>query len=242
MTGLPIFRSRRALWNNKLTMVAEFNPYRTLLKIDSDDSPPDHYTLLGISHFEPDSEAIENAAEKRISFLQDLANSEYLDESQKLLNEVAAARRCLLSPHEKIAYDEGLRRRQEKDRANPKSDKPKTATTSRSRRKKSHKTANIVTLVMLAVVSVLALIVFLPPMTSGSKPNLVLDWPINERDGATLSIDAKAVDIPDEQPAKLNVPEGRHQLLVRRQGFRDIAQTINFSSATTQVKLRWIPE
>lgn len=232
-------------------MAQAFNPYRSLLKIDSAQRP-DHYLLLGITRFESEIPIIEAAAEKRILFLQDLANSEHLDASQKLLNEVAGARRCLLSPHDKIAYDEGLRRQQEKSKAKPASQKTKSSKStsdtadetdkSNGRKAKKKPSANLMTLALLGVVSVLALIVFLNSGPPAGQTNLVLDWPLDQRTGATLLIDSESMPIPSGQPARLFIPEGRRQLLIQRPGFRDIAQTVNFTAATTQVKLQWIPQ
>ena len=190
-------------------MPSEFNPYQALLKINCSQRP-DHYALLGVAVFESDVEAIETAAERRLLFLQNLANSEHLDASQKLLNEVAAARRCLLSPHDKIACDEGLRRQQEKlaagkarSKKKPRSKPAKDGTTQDpqpKRRQKKKSSVNMMTLILLAAVGVLVLILVLSSGNSSGQTNLVLDWPLSEREGATLLIDSKAVTIRPVSP------------------------------------------
>jgi len=77
--------------------MSEFDPYRDLLNINSPDRPPNHYHMLGLSLFESDRQKIDDAAGERMAMLQELANSEHMDASQQLLNEVSAARRCLLN-------------------------------------------------------------------------------------------------------------------------------------------------
>ena len=95
-------------------MPAKFDPYLELLGIVTEDRPPDHYALLGLSLFESDRQKIDAAATERMSLLQDMANSEFVDQSQKLLNELSAARRCLLNAVQKVAYDESLRTRSQR--------------------------------------------------------------------------------------------------------------------------------
>src|SRR5262249_9656191 len=56
-----------------------------------------------------DREVIDSAANQRMAYLQDLAGGEHIAHTQALLNEVAAARRCLLNPAQKAAYDATLR-------------------------------------------------------------------------------------------------------------------------------------
>ncbi|MBC7968202.1 MAG: hypothetical protein H7Z17_20035, partial [Fuerstia sp.] len=89
-------------------MPTEFDPYRELLGIVTPNRPPDHYALLGLELFESDRQKIDDAATERMGKLQDLANSELVDYSQRLLNELSAARRCLLNDVQKAAYDEVL--------------------------------------------------------------------------------------------------------------------------------------
>lgn len=89
--------------------MADFDPYHKWLGIPPAEQPPNHYRLLGIPLFETDAEVIEAAADQRMAFLQQCATGQHLRISQKLLNEVATARVCLLSPERKAGYDEMLR-------------------------------------------------------------------------------------------------------------------------------------
>lgn len=92
--------------------MADFDPYYKWLGIPPAEQPPDHYRLLGLRRFEPDPEVIEAAAERCVAFLQTVAIGQYVAESQRLLNHVAAARRCLLKAESRRVYDSQLRDRQ----------------------------------------------------------------------------------------------------------------------------------
>src|SRR5262249_36424997 len=90
-------------------MSDQFDPYHKWLGIPPSQQPPTHYRLLGIEAFESDREVIDAAANQRMAYLQDLAGGEHIAATQTLLNEVAAARRCLLNPAQKAAYDATLK-------------------------------------------------------------------------------------------------------------------------------------
>ncbi len=90
-------------------MAEPFDPYRVWLGIPSADRPVNHYRLLGIELFENDPEVIDNAADRQMLLLRTFQIGKYSDLSQKLLNEVATAKVCLLRPEKKAVYDEQLR-------------------------------------------------------------------------------------------------------------------------------------
>jgi len=82
--------------------VAEpFNPYHTWLGIPPEEQPPTYYRLLGIRLFEADAQVIEHAADQRMAYLRMMQTGAYSHWSQRLLNEVASARICLLDPNKK---------------------------------------------------------------------------------------------------------------------------------------------
>jgi len=91
-------------------MSSEFDPYHKWLGIAPKEQPPHLYRLLGLSLFETDADAIENAADQRMAHLRSFQTGKNSDHSQRLLNEVAAAKRRLLNPDEKEIYDDALRR------------------------------------------------------------------------------------------------------------------------------------
>ena len=85
-----------------------FDPYYKWLGIPPKDQPPNHYRLLGLQLFEPDVEVIEAAANRQMAYVQQRATGEHAAVSQKLLNELSAARVCLLNPQKKAGYDAAL--------------------------------------------------------------------------------------------------------------------------------------
>ncbi len=90
-------------------MVEHFDPYYVWLGIPPGDQPPNHYRLLGVSLFEQNAEVIEQAADQRMGHLRNHQTGTHERLSQKLLNEVANARVCLLNAEKKTAYDQQLR-------------------------------------------------------------------------------------------------------------------------------------
>jgi len=211
-------------------MPDKFDPYRELLGIVTEDRPLDHYALLGLSPFESDRQTIDDAATERMSQLQDMANSEYVDHSQKLLNEVSTARRCLLNAVQKVAYDESLRiKLQRKQVAD-------------SRKPLTPKQLLIIKCSGIALLLVLATIVLMR-RNSGSEPfNLLVEWSMDEREGAAFLIDSKTQPVPDTETIKINLPNGRHSIEFQRTGFRTIEQRIRFTRSPRRLKLRWIPD
>ncbi|HEV3341966.1 MAG TPA: NPCBM/NEW2 domain-containing protein [Pirellulales bacterium] len=87
-----------------------FNPYHKWLGIPPDEQPADHYRLLAIARFESDADVISGAADRQMGHLRTFQTGQRSALSQKLLNELSAARLCLLSPERKAAYDDQLRR------------------------------------------------------------------------------------------------------------------------------------
>src|SRR5215475_13156304 len=86
-----------------------FDPYYELLGIRPEEQPPHHYRLLGVALFETNAGVIGNAAARQMSYVRSFGAGEHQDALQKLLNELAAAKLCLLKPAEKAAYDQQLR-------------------------------------------------------------------------------------------------------------------------------------
>ena len=83
--------------------------YRELLGLGTSHRPPNHYDLIGVNEFESDSAVIRNAANQRTIYLRSISNGPQEAEAQRLLNEVAEARNCLLDEGLKDDYDRTLR-------------------------------------------------------------------------------------------------------------------------------------
>lgn len=91
-------------------MAVPFDAYHQWLGIPAEEQPPNHYRLLGIKTFEDDPNVIEHAADRQMAHLRTFQAGKYAAMSQSLLNEVAAAKLCLLNPQKKAEYDQRLRR------------------------------------------------------------------------------------------------------------------------------------
>ena len=72
--------------------------------------PPTHYRLLGLQAFESDLEAISAAVMCQSAHLKTYQLGQHAALTQKILNEVSAAKVCLLDPQRKAAYDARLRK------------------------------------------------------------------------------------------------------------------------------------
>jgi hypothetical protein len=90
-------------------MEEEFDPYLHWLAIRDPKRPPNHYRMLGIDPFESDPEVILNAADRQMTHVRRFQGGKHSAESQRLLNELAAAKICLLNPEKKAVYDTALR-------------------------------------------------------------------------------------------------------------------------------------
>jgi len=90
-------------------MSARFDPYHVWLGIAPAEQPANHYRLLGVPLFENNPAVIEHAADRQMTHLRSLSAGKHEALSQQLLNEVSAARVCLLNPEQKAAYDAELR-------------------------------------------------------------------------------------------------------------------------------------
>jgi hypothetical protein len=88
-----------------------FDPYHRWLGISPKDQPANHYRLLGIDLFEPDPEVVREAAERQMAHVRTYQLGSLAELSQRILNELGAAKACLLAPERKAAYDAALRLR-----------------------------------------------------------------------------------------------------------------------------------
>lgn len=85
-----------------------FDPYRTWLGIPRSQQPPNHYALLGIGLYEDDPEVISNAADRQVAHVRSFHVGPHSELSQRLLNELAGARLCLLNPKRREQYNAEL--------------------------------------------------------------------------------------------------------------------------------------
>jgi hypothetical protein len=92
-----------------LFMAELFDPYHKWLGIRDKQRPPNHYRLLGLELFEDDADAISAAADQRMAHVRTYQLGPHSALSQQILNEIAAAKLCLLEPVKRFAYDSQLR-------------------------------------------------------------------------------------------------------------------------------------
>jgi formylglycine-generating enzyme required for sulfatase activity len=90
-------------------MAADFNPYHVWLSIPPEEQPPNLYRLLGMRLFETSGDVIDSAADRQMAHLRTFQGGKHGDLTQRLLNEVAAARVCLLDVKKRVEYDQQLR-------------------------------------------------------------------------------------------------------------------------------------
>ncbi|HVA46132.1 MAG TPA: hypothetical protein VNH11_07135 [Pirellulales bacterium] len=89
-----------------------FDSYHKWLGIPAWEQPPNHYRLLGLTNFESDPDVIESAADQRMAHVRTFQSSVHSAQSQRLLNELAVAKLCLLNAERKYAYDTELMSKQ----------------------------------------------------------------------------------------------------------------------------------
>jgi hypothetical protein len=89
-------------------MAESFDPYLQWLGISDPKRPPNHYRLLGLDRFESDCEVIQNAADRQMTHVRRFQGGKHTAESQRLLNELASAKVCLLNAEKKAIYDASL--------------------------------------------------------------------------------------------------------------------------------------
>ncbi|MCD4728520.1 MAG: hypothetical protein K8R46_12705, partial [Pirellulales bacterium] len=95
----------------ELDDAAGFDPYYKWLAINPKEQPPNYYRLLGVSLFESDTDVIANAADARMAHVKTFQTGAHSALSQRILNEIALAKVCLLNPQQRSEYDQQLRGR-----------------------------------------------------------------------------------------------------------------------------------
>lgn len=98
-----------------------FNPYREWLGLDAHIEAPNYYELLGLPQFEADAARLLAAADRALVRVRGFRPGAQAAAWARLLDELAAAKRCLCDPQLKQAYDQTLQsgagRRDEQPRA-----------------------------------------------------------------------------------------------------------------------------
>lgn len=211
-------------------MSTSFDPYHKWLGIPPNQQPAHHYRLLGVGLFEADADVIDAAANQRTAYLQELAAGEHVQLTQKLLNEITQARRCLLNPELKQAYDAQLQAQQPAPATKDEAAEQETAVPQNSR--------NLLILISLGIVTSLVLIVMMIFVLTGrgeksgsnqEAGTLVIRWKTSQRQGATLEIDGEDVSLPPKETFEFPLtmqPGLRHRLVMKRRGYKPIDSSL----------------
>jgi predicted aspartyl protease len=89
-------------------MSDDFDPYQRWLGIPPREQPPNYYRLLTLEPLEANHEVIDSTSAKLTAYLEARSNGKNAAHALRLLEEVAAARACLLDPESKSVYDSTL--------------------------------------------------------------------------------------------------------------------------------------
>lgn len=90
---------------------AALDYYYKWLGIPPDEHPPNYYRLLGLRLWEADADVIDAAANRQMAHIRTYQNGPHAAQSQKLLNEIARARACLLDAKGRAFYDGELKKK-----------------------------------------------------------------------------------------------------------------------------------
>ena len=183
-----------------------FDPYHVWLGIPPQDQPPNHYRLLGIPLFESHADVIATAADRQMGHLRTFQSGKHSNLSQRLLNEVATAKVCLLNADKKAVYDKQVRQQLEPPWAHPvladalpaespqwaDDYAPPTAQTRRAARRRQASLGPMIGIAVAAVLSVAGL----------------LAWNVTRQtDKSTVAAVAGQVHRPPPAPPKADAPQ-----------------------------------
>jgi hypothetical protein len=225
-------------------MAGGFDPYHRWLGIPPDEQPADHYRLLGLRRFEEDPDVIRDAAERQMAHVRRQQLGPRADWTQRILDELGAARACLLNPVDRAAYDADLREQIRRRPAQPapavsrETKPPASRPPARSDARRKRLVAGAAAAVGLLVVAVLVSLSWRwqPPTV------LVVAWPEGEREGGKLAIDGEAErPVAASGPLRFPCQPGEHRVVARRPGYIPSDQPVQVTpGATTEVCPIWV--
>lgn len=236
-----------------------FDPYHKWLGIPSSEQPPNHYRLLGVGLFEPDADVIDAAANQRMSYLQDMATGPHMDHSQRLLNEIAAARLALLKPAARVEYDAQLQAQIDASKPpepEPAVAPPATAAGPEPAVPPAARALSPMMLLSIGSIAVVTLIIGLAVVFKGgggadSEANyarIKIVWKLDEREGAFMMIDrgvqfdSENTFPKDTETLIYKIKPGQHRFRFDRKGYRPIRTGDKFLPQETQTyELKWRP-
>ena len=226
-------------------MSEAFDPYHKWLGIPSSEQPANHYRLLGVAIFEQDADVIDSAANQRMAYLQDMATGPQVEDSQRILNEISAARLCLLSAERKTEYDDQLK--QEIAAQKPASD---------AEAQPAAKVLSPMVLISAISVSLITLTIALVMIFKGGGDaqddkelgTLLVTWKVTDREGAyvmigpKIVIDSKEKKLPPEEVVafKVKPSASRIEFSFERKGHKPVIFKYKFiPGEVVKLGLNW---
>lgn len=77
----------------------------------------------------------------------------------------------------------------------------------------------------------------------GSGATLVLDWPPAQRNGATLKLDGRTVEVPSSGPIELACSPGERRVVATRPGQKPVEHTVRIESGEQKkITIAWSPQ
>ena len=247
-----------------------FDPYYQWLGIPPEEQPPNHYRLLGIRLFEDNSSVIQTAADRQMVHLRTFQTGPRAAISQKVLNEVAAARVCLLSAEKKAAYDAQLRATFTVPPAplppqppaatadegtpteawqSPSEPLPKPTSRRRLAARGRRSPAPLISAALLLTAAAVAAGWYFFVFEPSRHAYLKLKWPQAERNQAQLQIDGRtwdwALDVVDQNDDEivLRSEPGAHHVQIDRNGYRTVSQTVDLAAGiSTDLVVTFVKE
>jgi hypothetical protein len=231
-----------------------FDPYHKWLGIPPSEQPPNHYRLLGVGLFEPDADVIDAAANQRMSYLQDMATGPHMDDSQRLLNEIAAARLALLKPAARAEYDAQLQAHI--DASKPPESAPAAAAAPEPAAPPAAPALSPMMLLSVGSIAVVTLIIGLVFVFRGgggvdgeaNSARIKIVWKLDQREGAFMMIDrgvqfdSENTFPKDTETLIYKIKPGQHRFRFERKGYRPISFSDKFlPQETMKRELNWRP-
>ena len=253
-------------------MAVEFDPYYVWLGIPPEEQPANYYRLLGLRLFENNGDVIDNAADRQMAHLRTYQGGKNGALTQQLLNEVAAARICLLDPKKRAAYDQQVRAKMPppvravsapqiqaaelpvKAAANPWHDligdtsvkssiRPSPQSQKSMALKRAAGKRKLVLGIVAAVLVAGAVGVGLVVLNSSEADGiLVFDWPSADRTNTNVAVDNTAIAVPAGGLWEFHCSPGTHHVVAQRLAYK-LDESVSVSAGERQnVAANWKPK
>ena len=239
-------------------MAEPFDPYFVWLGIPPEEQPANRYRLLGVPLFVNNHDVIDNAADQRTAHLRTFQSSKNGKSAEQILNEVAAARVCLLDAKKKAAYDQELRAKLAAQSPSPAPIPTQPAASGSaiqlqsprgpivSATAKNAPTANrgvsdrnIAIGVGAGVLPIGALAFGIHALKGPPEGTLVFDWP--DRADVAMTVDNAPIEIPATGSWEHEFPVGPHRIAAQRPEYKFATDVDPAAGERLSVSPDWKP-